>query len=102
MKYTNAAIAMETGMVRIHAYKRLMETPHFTAVTRRVMPVPIIAPVMVCVVLTGIPKASVKNNSMAPAVSAATPSKGVSLVILVPMVFTILHPPDKVPSPMAV
>ena len=38
----------------------------------------------------------------APAVSAITPSSGVTLVILVPIVFTIFQPPDMVPSEMAV
>src|SRR5690554_7407343 len=37
-------------------------------------------------------------NETAPAVSAATPSNGVTLVILVPIVFTILQPPLIVPK----
>ena len=37
---------------------------------------------MVCVVETGIPICPVKNKVNAPAVSAATPSRGVTLVIL--------------------
>ena len=57
---------------------------------------------MVCVVLTGIFKYSVRYNVKAPAVSAITPSKGVTLVILVPIVFTIFHPPDIVPNEIAV
>ena len=90
------------GMVRIQAQRRLIVTPHRTADKRFVAPTPIMEPVMVCVVLTGIFRASVTNNVMAPAVSAATPSNGVTLVILVPMVFTIFHPPLIVPRPMAV
>ena len=57
---------------------------------------------MVWVVLTGIFRYSVRYNVNAPAVSAITPYKGVTLVILVPMVFTIFHPPDIVPKEMAV
>ena len=41
------------------------------------------------------------NKVTAPAVSAATPSSGVTLVILLPIVFTIFHPPIIVPKPMA-
>ena len=62
-----------TGMVSIHAHNRLTVTPHLTADNRLVAPTPMIDPVMVCVVLTGILRASVTNKVMAPAVSAATP-----------------------------
>ena len=41
------------------------------------------------------------NNVMAPAVSAENPPMGWSLVILVPMVFTMRQPPNIVPSAMA-
>ena len=75
-----ATIAL-TGMVSIQAHNKLTVTPHLTALKRLVAPTPIIAPVMVCVVLTGIPICSVINKVKAPAVSAATPSKGVTLVI---------------------
>ena len=66
-----------------------------------VNPTPMIDPVMVWVVDTGIPKYCVKNKVMAPADSAATPSSGVILVIRDPIVFTILHPPDIVPNAIA-
>jgi hypothetical protein len=59
-----------------------------------------IDPVIVCVVLTGTLKCSVKYKVKAPAVSAATPSKEVTFVILNPG-FTIFHPPLKVPAAMA-
>ena len=78
-----------------------MVTPQRTADTRLVKPTPMIEPVIVCVVETGIAKCSVINKVTAPAVSAATPSKGVILVILEPMVFTIFQPPDMVPNAMA-
>src|SRR5580658_5920680 len=102
IKYTTAASKALTGMVNIQAHSRLIVTPHLTAERRLVAPTPMIDPVMVCVVLTGMPSFSVRNKVNAPAVSALTPSSGVTLVILVPMVFTIFHPPLMVPSPMAV
>ena len=95
------AITALTGIVRIQAHNRLTVTPQRTAESLFVAPTPMIEPVIVCVVLTGIPSFSVMNNVMAPAVSALTPSSGVTLVILVPMVFTILQPPLNVPRPMA-
>lgn len=79
-----------------------MVTPQRTADTRLVKPTPIIEPVMVCVVDTGIAKRSVISKVMAPAVSAATPSSGVILVIFVPIVLTIFQPPDMVPNEIAV
>src|ERR1700712_497670 len=89
-------------MVSIHAHKRLIVTPQRTADKRLVAPTPIMEPVIVCVVLTGIANFSVRNNVMAPAVSAATPSSGVTFVMRVPMVFIIFHPPLMVPMAMAV
>ena len=44
-----------TGMVNIHAQSKLMVTPQRTALKRLVAPTPIIEPVMVWVVETGIP-----------------------------------------------
>ena len=96
----DAAINAEIGIVIIQAHNRLIVTPHLTALKRLVAPTPIMEPVIVCVVDTGILKCSVKNKVMAPAVSAATPSKGVTLVIFVPMVFTIFQPPLIVPKPI--
>ena len=60
-----------------------------------------LAPVMVWVVLTGIFRNSVRYGVNAPAVSATTPSKGVTLVMRVPIVLTIFQPPDIVPNEMA-
>lgn len=97
----SAANTAETGMVKIHAHNKLTVTPHLTAETLFDNPTPMIEPVMVCVVDTGILKCSVINSVIAPAVSAATPSKGVTLVILEPMVFTIFQPPDIVPNAIA-
>ena len=96
-----AAIKPLIGIVRIQAQRRLTVTPHRTADNRFVAPTPIIEPVMVWVVLTGILKCSVRKRVIAPAVSAATPSNGVTFVIRVPIVFTIFHPPLIVPNPIA-
>ena len=97
----SAANTAETGMVRIQAHNKLTVTPHLTAETLLDNPTPMIEPVMVWVVDTGILKCSVINKVMAPAVSAATPSNGVTFVIFEPMVFTIFQPPDMVPNAMA-
>ena len=55
----------------IQAINKLLVTPQRTALKRLVAPTPIIAPVIVWVVLTGIPICSVINKVIAPAVSAA-------------------------------
>jgi hypothetical protein len=47
------------------------------------------------------PKWLASKTAPAPPVSAQNPPTGLSLVIFDPIVFTILHPPDIVPSPMA-
>ena len=59
------------------------------------------APVMVCVVLTGMPLYEAKNNVAAAAVSAHTPPIGSRRVSLVPIVFTIFQPPNIVPRAIA-
>ena len=96
-----AARAAETGIVKTQAQIKLTVIPQRTAETRFVKPVPIIDPVIVCVVLTGTFKCSVKYNVSAPAVSAATPSNEVTFVIFEPIVFTIFHPPLSVPIAIA-
>lgn len=72
-------------MVRTQAHNKLTVIPHLTAEILFVNPTPMIEPVMVCVVDTGIPKWSVMNKVIAPAVSALTPSNEVTFVILVPL-----------------
>ena len=52
---TSAATAAAAGIVSTQATTMFPATPHRTADKRRVEPTPIIAPVMVWVVLTGIP-----------------------------------------------
>ena len=73
-------------MVTTHAHTIRRATPHRTAESRWVAPTPTMAPVMVCVVLTGIPASAVENSVIAPAASAQNPPTGLSLVIREPMV----------------
>ena len=75
--------------------------PQRTAETRFTAPTPMMAPVIVCVVLTGIFRISVMKSVSAPAVSADTPSSAETLVILLPMVLTMRQPPIMVPMPIA-
>src|SRR6476646_5718119 len=51
----SAATTAEAGMVSTQAQTICLATPHRTAERREVDPTPTIAPVMVCVVLTGMP-----------------------------------------------
>ena len=60
-----------------------------------------IAPVIVCVVLTGTPRCVAVKSEIAPAVSAANPPTGCSLVIFDPIVWMMRQPPDSVPSAIA-
>ena len=90
-----------TGMVNTQAHNKLVVTPHLTALNLLVAPTPMMDPVMVCVVETGIPICPVKKSVKAPAVSAATPSKGVTLVMREPIVLIIFQPPLMVPKPIA-
>src|SRR2546430_16758604 len=81
------------GIVRTHAHTICPATPHRTADSRWAAPTPAIAPVMVWVVLTGMPKWEARNSVIAPLVSAQKPPNGVSLVIRWPIVRTMRHPP---------
>src|SRR6266700_6613984 len=87
----HAAMSADPGIVNTHAQTIRRAKPHLTAWTRRTDPTPTIAPVMVCVVLTGIPPWTAMNRDIAPAVSAAKPATGVSLVKRAPIVCTILQ-----------
>src|SRR6266705_4673738 len=89
------------GIVITHAHTILRVTPHLTAERRRVEPTPIIAPVIVWVVLTGMPFMARPNRQTAAALSAQNPPTGRNAVIRWPMVFTILQPPESVPNPIA-
>lgn len=101
MTYANAEINADSGMVSTHAQTIEFASPHRTEDNLLVAPTPMMAPVIVWVVLTGMPAIAVPSNVMAPAVSAQKPPTGLSLVIFWPIVFTILQPPDMVPSAIA-
>src|SRR5438552_658585 len=88
-------------MVRIQAHTIRVATPHRTAESRRVAPTPMIAPEIVWVVDTGTPPNDAPRMEIAAAASAQKPPTGCSLVIRIPMVFTIRHPPARVPAAMA-
>ena len=62
---------------------------------------PLIAPVIVWVVETGIPKCDAMKIEIAPALSAQNPPYGRSFVMRWPIVFTMRHPPSSVPRAMA-
>ena len=87
-------------MVVAHATTMLAATPHRTAEGRLVAPTPTMAPVIVCVVLIGMPKWEAMRSVKAPPVSAEKPPIGFSLVIFTPKVRITRHPPNNVPSPM--
>ena len=82
----------EAGMVKIHAHTMLPATPQRTVEMLRVEPTPTIAPVMVCVVETGMPMAVARKSVMAPPVSAQKASAvrwGVAGNIVWAWIFTI-------------
>lgn len=81
-----------------HAHTMRLATPQRTHDRRRREPTPTIAPVIVCVVLTGTPNNEAINSEMAEPDSAQKPSTGRKRVIFCPIVLTILHPPESVPS----
>ena len=94
-------MAAAPGIVRIQAQTIRPATPHRTAENFRTDPVPTIAPVMVCVVETGTPRAVARNSEAAPLVSAQKPLMGVNFVMRIPMVCTIRQPPVMVPRAIA-
>src|SRR6185503_14717760 len=96
-----AAINAAAGIVRTQAQTILPATPHFTADSLRVAPTPTIAPVMVCVVDTGVPVRVTYASVIAAPVSAQKPPIGRSFVISEPIVCTIRQPPESVPSAIA-
>src|SRR5687768_10653687 len=65
-------MANAPGIVRTQAHTTRPAMPQRTADRRRVAPTPTIAPVMVCVVETGMPADEVKNSVAAAADSAQT------------------------------
>jgi hypothetical protein len=84
-KYAIAAVMPAAGIVKIHAQTILCAIGHRTADSRRTAPTPTIAPVIVWVVPTGTPRELAENSVIAPAVSAANPPTGWSLVMRIPI-----------------
>src|SRR6202171_2342781 len=101
MKNDTAANVAAAGMVSTQAQTILPATRHLTADSRVVDPTPAIAPVIVCVVDTGIPNMVPPNKVTAPAVAAQKPPTGRSLVIFEPIVCTMRQPPESVPKAIA-
>ena len=83
----------EHGIVSTQAQTIFFAIPHRTAESLLTDPAPIIAPVIVWVVLSGMPKRDRKTIVTPPPVSAQKPPIGWSFVKRIPSVFTILHPP---------
>ena|SRR5437762_1274826 len=82
----SAAKNAEPGIVSSQAQTIRLATRHLTAESRTVDPTPVIAPVIVWVVDTGIPNDVAPKRVIAPAVSAQNPPTGRNLVILDPIV----------------
>ena len=89
------------GIVSTQAQTIRPATPQRTAEKRCVDPTPTIAPVMVCVVLTGMPKYVATEIASAPPVSAQKPPTGRRRVMRYPIVCTMRHPPNSVPNAIA-
>jgi len=87
-------------MVKTQAQTMLRATPQRTADALCNDPTPIMEPVTVCVVDTGMPNVVAMANVMALEVSAQNPPTGFNLVIRIPIVLTIRQPPHNVPSAM--
>ena len=64
-----------------------------TAFTSWAVPTPTMAPVMVCVVDTGMPPQVARPRLSAPPIEAQEPLTELSLVIFAPMVLTMRQPP---------
>ena len=95
-------MAAEQGIVKTQAHTIRLATPQRTALNLRNEPTPIMAPVIVWVVLTGMPNAVEINKVMAALNSAQKPSTGLILATFCPIVLTMRHPPSIVPKAMAV
>ncbi len=87
-------------MVKIHAQIMFPATPQRTEESLLVAPTPTIAPVIVWVVLTGIPKTDAPMMAQAAPASALKPPIGRNFVIFVPIVLTMRQPPNIVPNAM--
>ena len=92
----------DKGIVRTQAQRMFLATPQRTAEKLFIVPTPIIEPVIVWVVLTGIPKIDAIEIVIPADVSALKPPKGVSLVTRIPSVLITFHPPIAVPRAITV
>ena len=88
-------------MVMNHAMITFCATPQRTAEARRAVPAPMIEPVIVWVVETGMPSAEAVKITIDPAVEALKPWCCDSLVMREPMVSMMRQPPLSVPSAIA-
>src|SRR3989442_15810172 len=100
MKLEGAPRSRANGIDRSQAQAASTATPHRTAENRRVAPTPTIAPVIVCVGLTGTPSEEARKRVAAPLVSAQKPPIGRRSVIRMPIVLMIRQPPDSAPAAM--
>ena len=89
-----------TGMVSTHERTMRLAVTHFTDFMLSVRPTPITPPVMVWVVLTGMPKKEVAIKVVAPANSAEKPLIGLIFDKPPPMVLMTFLPPIKMPNDM--
>ena len=71
--HDTAAMKADAGMVKIHAQTMLPAKPQRTDEAFMVEPAPMIAPVMVWVVETGMPSADAPNSTIDPAADALNP-----------------------------
>ena len=96
-----AETSADMGMVSSHAHTMRRAIPQRMVDSLVVAPTPMMEPVMVCVVDTGMPLCVAMKSVAAPAVSAQNPPTGLSLVIFIPIVLTIRQPPSAVPMAIA-
>src|SRR5207245_9826396 len=99
--YVSHAMIADAGIVRSQAQTILLAMPHLTADTPNVAPDPNTEPLTQWVVLTGIPNKEEPIITEAAEVSTENPCTGSIFVSLNPSVFTILHPPKRVPRAIA-
>lgn len=71
--YMTPDTTITAGIVRTQAQTIFLAVSHFTRFTPLVSPVPIIEPVTVCVVLTGMPRNAVIMRVKAPDISELNP-----------------------------
>src|ERR1035437_8825893 len=102
MRYDVAAMIAVAGIVKTQAVTMLRAIPQRTALIRSLVPTPMIAVEMTCVVETGMPKFEATMMIEAGVVSAAKPWTGSTFTTGWPIVFMIRHPPAAVPSDIAV